>query len=85
MANKYCMTPHGSAFIVNHKAGNTIGAYKTKREARQNIEDCKRDDLTLEIARDLVEKATDALMRVRQIDRQEAHEWIREAVRLKPL
>jgi AmiR/NasT family two-component response regulator len=79
MANKYRMTPHGSAFIVNHMAGNTIGAYKTKREAKQNIEDCKRDDLMLESARDLVGKATDALMRMRHIDRQEAHDWIREA------
>jgi hypothetical protein len=79
MADKYCMTPHGSKFIVNHKAGNTIGAYKTKREAKQNIKDCQRDDLMLEAARDLLEKATDALMRVRHIDRREAHGWIREA------
>jgi hypothetical protein len=79
MADIYQMTIHGSEFIINHKAGGTVGVYKTETEARQEMADCQRDDLMLRTARGLVEKAVSALMRTHHIDRQAAHGWIREA------
>src|ERR1700758_3883909 len=78
MADEYRMKIHGSEFIVNHNAGGTVGVYKTEREARQGIEDCRRDDLMLKNARALVKKAVNALMRAQHINRETAHDWIRE-------
>ena len=80
MADMYRMTIHGSEFIINHNAGGTVGVYKTEIEAQQGMEDCRRDDLMLRVARALVEKAVSALMRAQHIDRAAAHDWIREAV-----
>lgn len=79
MTDNYRMMPHGSEFILNHDAGGTVGVYKTEIEARQGIVDCQRDDLMLKTARGLVKKAVNALMRAHHIDRQAAHDWIREA------
>jgi hypothetical protein len=79
MADKYRMTPQGSAFIVNENAGVTVGIYNTKLEAQQKLEDCERDDLMLETARSLVEKAIDAFILMHRMDRRSAHDWIREA------
>ena len=79
MAEEYRMKIHGSEFIVNHNAGGTVGVYKTEREARQGMEDCRRDDLMLKIARALVKKAVSALMRAQHINRETAVDWIREA------
>jgi hypothetical protein len=79
MADKYRMTPQGSAFIVNENAGVTVGVYNTKLEAQQRLEDCERDDLMLETARSLVNAAVEAQMRLHNIDRQAAHDWIRDA------
>ena len=79
MADKYRMTPQGSEFIVNENAGGTVGVYKTKQEAQRGMEDCQRDDFMLDIARGLVEKAVEEHMRMHDIDRQAAHDWIREA------
>src|SRR6266851_10176623 len=59
MADKYRMTSQGSAFIVNENAGVTVGVYNTELEAQQRLEDCERDDLMLETARSLVEKAVE--------------------------
>jgi hypothetical protein len=80
MADKYRMTPQGSAFAVNENAGATVGVYNTKLEAQQRLKDCERDDLMFETARSLVEKAVDAFILVHRIDRRLAHDWIREAV-----
>ena len=79
MADKYRMTPQGSEFIVNENAGGTVGVYKTKQEAQRGMEDCQRDDLMLETAISLVEKAVEEYMRMHDIDRKAAHDWIREA------
>jgi hypothetical protein len=79
MADKYRMTLHGSEFIVNHYAGGTVGVYKTKHEAKQNIEDCQRDDLMLKTARRLLNVAVGTLMQMHHIDRRTAHVWIKEA------
>ena len=62
MADKYRMTPQGSKFIVNENAGGTVGVYKTKQEAQRGMEDCQRDDFTLDTARSLVEKAVEEYM-----------------------
>jgi hypothetical protein len=56
MADLYRMKIHGSEFTINHASGGTIGVYKTETEARQGIEDCRRDDLMLKAARALVER-----------------------------
>jgi hypothetical protein len=79
MADKYRMTPQGSAFIINENAGVTVGVYDTEMEAQQKLEDCERDDLMLETARSLVEKAVDAFVLVHRMDRRAAHDWIKEA------
>ena len=79
MADKYRVTLQGSEFIVNENAGGTVGVYKTKQEAQQGMEDCQRDDFMLDTARSLVEKAVEEYMRMHDIDRQAAHDWIREA------
>ena len=79
MADKYRMTPQGSEFMVNENAGGTVGVYKTKQEAQRGMEDCQRDDFMLDTARSLVEKAVEEYMRMHDIDRQAAHDWIREA------
>jgi len=79
MADKYRMTPQGSAFIINENAGVTVGVYNTELEAQQRLEDCERDDLMLETARSLVEKAVNAFVLAHRIDRRAAHDWIKEA------
>jgi hypothetical protein len=72
MADKYRMTSYGSDFIINHNAGGTVGVYKTRQEAKQNIVDCERDDLMLKTARRLVIQAVGTLMRIHRIDRRAA-------------
>ncbi len=79
MADKYQMASHGSEFVVTENAGGTVGVYKTEKEAQQGIRDCQGDNLMLETARSLLAQAIDAHMRMHDIDRQVAHDWIREA------
>jgi predicted RNA binding protein with dsRBD fold (UPF0201 family) len=73
------MTPQGAQFIIDANAGVTVGVYKSKDEAQRGIEDCLRDDFMLDTARSLVEKAVEEYMRMHDLDRQAAHDWIREA------
>ena len=79
MADKYRIAHEGSEFIVNENAGVTVGVYKTQQEARREIESCERDDFMLKTARSLVNAAVEAYMRMHDIDREAAHEWIKEA------
>jgi hypothetical protein len=79
MADTYRITSHGPEFMVSQNAGVTVGVYNTKLEAQQRLEDCERDDLMLETAISLVEKAVDAFILTHRMDRQAAHDWIREA------
>ena len=79
MADTYRITPHGPEFIVNQIAGGTVGVYKTAHEAQLTVEDCERDDFMLQTARSLVNAAVEAHMRLHNIDRHAAHDWIREA------
>ena len=79
MADTYRITPQGHEFMVNQNAGVTVGVYNTAQEAQVTVEDCERDDLMLETARSRVEKAVDAFILMHRMDRQSAHDWIREA------
>jgi hypothetical protein len=79
MADKYQIAHDGSDFIVNYEAGGTVGVYETEQEAKQEIEVCERDDFRLQTAKSLVKAAVEAHMWLHNIDRQAAHDWIREA------
>jgi hypothetical protein len=79
MADKYRIAHDGGDFIVNYEAGGTVGVYQTEQEAKQEIEVCEHDDFMLQTARSLVKAAVEAQMRLHNIDRQAAHDWIREA------
>ena len=79
MPDKYRITSQGPEFILNQDAGGTVGVYKTKQEAQRGMEDCQRDDFMLDTARSSIEKAVEEYMRMHDIDRQAAHDWIREA------
>ena len=65
--------------MADKNAGVTVGVYKTEQEAQRGMEDCQRDDFMLDSARSLVNAAVEAYMRMHDIDREAAHEWIREA------
>ena len=78
MADTYRITSHGPSFIINHTAGMTVGVYSTQQEAQLTVEDCERDDFMLQAARSLVNAAVEAHMRLHDIDRRAAHDWIRE-------
>jgi len=69
MAKTYRITPHGPEFMVSPYAGVTVGVYNTEQEAQLTVEDCERDDLVLETARSLVEKAVDAFILMHRMDR----------------
>jgi len=79
MADKYHIAQDGSDFVVNYETGGTVGVYETELDAQREIESCERDDFMLNTARSLVNAAIDAYMQLHNIDRQAAHEWIREA------
>ena len=79
MADTYRITSYGSEFMVSQNAGATVGIYKTTHEAQLTVEDSERDDFMLQTARSLVSAAVEAHMRLHNIDRQAAHDWIREA------
>ena len=79
MTDKYRIEQDGSNFIVNYEAGGTVGVYETEQEAKQEIEVCAHDDFMLDTARSLVNAAVEAHMRLHRIDRQAAHDWIKEA------
>jgi len=79
MADTYRITTHGPEFMVIHEAGVTVGLYSTWQEAELTLENCERDDFMLRTARSLVNAAVEAHMRLHDIDRQAAHDWIKEA------
>jgi NAD dependent epimerase/dehydratase family enzyme len=79
MADTYRITPQGPEFMVSQNAGVTVGVYNTEQEAQVTMEDCKRDDFMLQTARNLVNAAVEAHMRLHHVDRRAAHGWIREA------
>ena len=78
MTHNYRMTIDGSEFSVVDDSGATVSVCKTEREAEQIMASCEHDDLMLDTARSLVEKAVEEYMRMHDIDRQAAHDWISE-------
>jgi hypothetical protein len=79
IADKYRIAHDGSDFIVNYEACGTVGVYGTEQAAKQEIEVSERDDFMLQTARSLLKAAVEAHMWLHNIDRQAAHDWIREA------
>ncbi len=79
MADTYRITSHGPESMVSQNAGVTVGMYKTTQEAELTVGDCERDDFMLQTARSLVNAAVEAHMRLHDIDRRAARDWIREA------
>ena len=79
MAGTYRITSHGPEFMVSQNAGVTVGTDKTTQEAALTVGDCERDDFMLQTARSLVNAAVEAHMRLHDIDRRAARDWIREA------
>ena len=65
--------------MASQNAGVTVGVCNTEQEAQLTVEDCERDDLMLETARSLVERAVDAFILTHCMDRRSAHDWIRDA------
>ena len=76
---KYRITHHDSGFTVSFAAGETVGVFKTAKEAQQTITECEHDDLIFESARSLIKKAVDGLMQMHHLDRPAAQDWIKEA------
>jgi hypothetical protein len=79
MANEYRIKPDGPQFLIIDQAGETVGAYKTEREAKNEIDVCMSDDQMWESARLLVKNSVDSFMKMRNVDSRTAHYWIREA------
>ena len=71
----------GSEYFINDSVGATVAACTTAEEANQKMQLCQHDDLTLSTARSLGETAVAAHIRMHNIDRETAHEWIRESMR----
>jgi hypothetical protein len=76
--DKYRIT-HNSKFKVTFDAGETVGVYGTAKEAQKTSNDFAQDDIVFRTARTLVKKAVDRLMRIHNIDRRTAQDWIKEA------
>jgi hypothetical protein len=79
MANEYRIKPNGLRFLIIDQTGETVGVYKTEREAKSEIVICVRNDKMWDSARLLVQISVDSLMKMRNVDSRTAHYWIREA------
>jgi hypothetical protein len=79
MANEYRMRPDGPHFLIIDHAGERVGAYRTEREAKHEMDVCLSDDIMWESARLLVRNSVDAFMKMRNVDSRTAQCWIREA------
>ena len=79
MANEYRITPHGPQFLIIDQTGETVGVYKTEREAKDEIDLCISDDVMWKSARLPVKMSVDSFMKMRNVDSRTAHYWIREA------
>jgi hypothetical protein len=79
MANEYRIRPDGLQFLVIDQAGERVGAYRTEREAKHQIDVCLSEDIMLESARLLVKNSVDSFMKMRNVDSRTAQHWIREA------
>jgi hypothetical protein len=79
MVNEYRIKPDGPQFLVIDQTGETVGAYKTEREAQYEIDVCTSDDKMWESARLLVRIAVAAHMKKHGVGIRTAQYWIREA------
>jgi hypothetical protein len=79
MANEYRIRPDGPQFLIIDQNGETVGAYKTEREAKNGIDVFLSDDIMWESARLLVKNSVDEFMKMRNVDSRTAQHWIREA------
>jgi hypothetical protein len=73
MANEYRIRPDGPQFLIIDQTGETFGAYKSEREAKNQIDVCMRDDLRWDSARLLVKISVDSLVKMRNVDSNTAH------------
>ena len=79
MANEYRIKLRGPQFLIIDQTGETIGVYKTEREAENGIVVCMGNDVMWDSARLLVEISVDMFMKMRNVDSRTAQYWIREA------
>jgi hypothetical protein len=77
MTNEYCIEPAGPAFIVIDPWGEQlVDTYPTEEASKQDIERCKREDAMYETAKQLVDTAIKAHMKMHGVDRVTARYWI---------
>jgi hypothetical protein len=79
MADEYRIRPVGAKFEIIDQAGDTVGTYKSKRKAKQQVDICLTNDLMWQSARMLVKISVNAFMNMRNVDNRTARYWIREA------
>jgi len=79
MADEYRIRPVGAKFEIIDQAGETVGTYKSKRKAMQQVDACVANDLMWQSARMLVKISVNTFMNMRNVDRRTAQYWIREA------
>jgi hypothetical protein len=79
MANEYRIMPEGPQFLIIDQTGETVGVYKTERQAKDGIAACMSDDAMWDSARLLVKNSVDSFMKLQNVDSRTAQHWIREA------
>jgi hypothetical protein len=79
MANEYRIKLDGPQFLIIDRTGETVGVYKTEREAKNEIDVCMSDDVMWDSARLLVKNSVHSLMKMCNVDSRTARYWIREA------
>jgi hypothetical protein len=79
MADEYRIRPVGTKFEIIDQAGDTVGTYKSKRKAKQQVDVCVTNDLMWQSARMLIKISINAFMKMRNVDNRTARYWIREA------
>jgi hypothetical protein len=79
MADEYRIRLVGSQFEIIDDAGDRVGAFRTEREAKHEIDVLVSDDAMWKSARLLVQAAVSAFMNMRHVDSRTAQHWIREA------
>jgi hypothetical protein len=79
MNTEYRVETAGSQFTVIDPWGEQVDTYATEEAAKQDIERCKMEDAMHETAKQLVDTAVKAHMRMLEVDRETASYWIRSA------
>ena len=79
LTNDYRIEPVGTAFIVIDGLGEQVNTYPTEDAAQQDIERCHKEDAMWETAKQLVDTAIKAHMRIHDVDRETAKRLIRDS------